>query len=91
MGTLILLSVLGLSIFWPSWLSARVSSRGKFSFGWFVIGPISAAVVGALAYLVYPFFVPYPSESPKALESFLVYRGVIPFLLVCALGCVFLH
>lgn len=85
MGTLILFLILGLSVFWPSWLSARVSSRrGKFGFGWFVVGPISAAIVGALAYFLYPIFFPYPYGSQKALESFLVYRGVISSLLACA-------
>jgi len=86
MGTLIFAVILCLAISWPSMLVSRigVAHRPKHSgFGWFAVGPISAAVIYALAYFLFPFFVPYPSGSPKELESFLVNRGAIPLLLAC--------
>lgn len=86
MGTIIFVVILWLAIFWPSLLISRlgiVHRRRCSRFGLFAVGLVSAILVGALAYLLFPLFVAYPSGSPKALESFLVYRGIVPLLLGC--------
>jgi hypothetical protein len=84
MGALFLLLVLISVIVWPcSRISRFGSSSGHSRFAWFMVGPASAFVGGALGYFLFQLLLLTPS-SPKELESFLVNQGVVAFLVACA-------